>query len=107
MAFKNISVYELKEMMDRNEKFELLDIRENFERDIAHIGGLHMPMGQIGHRWMELDRNVPTVVYCHHGVRSLSLCRALSEQLQFTNLLNLVGGIHAWTSEIDPSLRDY
>ena len=46
------------------------------------------------------------VVYCHHGVRSLHAI-ALLRQLGFRNLLNLSGGIDAWTGDVDPSLPRY
>lgn len=107
MLYKNITVHELKAMRDRGDAFVLLDIREPFERELAHIGGLHLPMGQLGQRWNELERNLPIVIYCHHGVRSRAICQALSAQAGFENLYNLLGGIDAWSSEIDPNVPVY
>ncbi len=107
MQYKNISVQELKAMLDRGDDIELLDVRENYERDIVHIGGLHIPMGHLNERWFELDKEKKMVVYCHHGIRSASVCEALSQQVGFTNVFNLEGGIAAWTKEIDPNLAGY
>lgn len=107
MKYNDISVEELHKRIENGEEIELLDIRTNQERDLAHIGGYHLPMSQLQERWSELDKEKPLVVYCHHGIRSQAVCEALSEQAGFKNLYNLVGGIAAWSQRIDPKVNTY
>jgi rhodanese-related sulfurtransferase len=85
----------------------LVDVREPWEFQLAHIAGSkHVPMGEIPARVDELDRMHPTVVICHHGVRSLQVVAYL-QRLGFTNLHNLSGGIDAWSRQVDPSVPVY
>ena len=61
--------------------FVLLDCREPHEWTVAHIDGAsHIPMGDIPGRIQELDPDAPIVVYCHHGMRSLSVTQFLRER---------------------------
>jgi rhodanese-related sulfurtransferase len=93
----------------------LLDVREPFERDLAVIGvdlpvsELAIPMGEIPQRYREVavdggDR--PIVVYCHHGQRSMVVARWLAAR-GVPGLLNLDGGIDAWSARVDPSTPRY
>lgn len=85
----------------------LLDVREPWEFELAHIAGAqHIPMREIPQRVDEIDRSHPTVVICHHGVRSLQVV-AFLERMGYNNLHNLTGGIDAWSREVDPSVRVY
>ena len=89
------------------EDFVLLDIRESWELELARLdGALHIPMGEIPGRLDELDRDRAVVVMCHHGVRSRQVAMFL-EQSGFANVLNLTGGIDAWSAEIDPDVASY
>lgn len=85
----------------------LLDVREPGEWRFCHIAGaLHLPMNQLAQRLGELDRERETVVYCHHGIRSQLAARFLWEQ-GFTRVHNLVGGIDAWSIDVDPNMPRY
>ena len=85
----------------------LLDVREPWEWQTARIeGAQHLPMGQIPSSTEQLDRTRPTVVICHHGIRSLQVIAFLQRQ-GFDNLHNLQGGIDAWSREIDPQIPLY
>ena len=85
----------------------LVDVREPWEWDLARIdGALHIPMQQIPSRQDEIDRAHPTVVYCHHGVRSLQVV-AFLQRVGFTQLHNLAGGIDAWSREVDRDVPLY
>jgi len=57
-------------------------------------------------RWSEIPREQPVVVFCHTGVRSASLIDALRE-VGYTNLINMAGGIDAWSREVDSSVPRY
>jgi rhodanese-related sulfurtransferase len=89
------------------EKPLVLDVREPWEFALARIEGSdHMPMNQIPARVDEIDREHPTVVICHHGVRSMQVVAFLERQ-GFTNLHNLAGGIDAWSRKVDQSVPLY
>jgi rhodanese-related sulfurtransferase len=96
------------------EPLTLLDVREPFERDLATIppGGaveLAIPMGDIPARIDEVARVADerhVVVYCHHGHRSMVVARWLSAR-GVGGLLNLDGGIDAWSTDADPSTPRY
>jgi sulfur-carrier protein adenylyltransferase/sulfurtransferase len=102
-----ISVQELKRKMDASEAFELIDVREPFEFEMARIDGAKLiPLGEIGERADELQHEHPIVVHCHSGRRSAQAVRLLTQR-GFTNVYNLEGGIDAWSDLIDPSVPKY
>lgn len=83
----------------------VLDVREPFEWEEAQIAGsICMSMNQL-----QIDlipRDVPGLVVCHHGMRSMFVIKHL-RQLGFENLINLAGGIDAWSREVDDSIPRY
>jgi len=102
-----ISVQELKRKMDASEAFELIDVREPFEFEIARIDGAKLiPLGEIAERADELQREQPIVVHCHTGRRSAQAVQLL-KQSGFASVYNLEGGIDAWSDFIDPSVPKY
>lgn len=103
---KEITVSELKKMMDGNEDFQLIDVREEHETDIASIGGELIPMGDVFDKLDKISRDKKVVIYCRSGNRSGVITQALEAQ-GFKNVHNLKGGILAWSSEIDPSITKY
>jgi sulfur-carrier protein adenylyltransferase/sulfurtransferase len=102
-----ISVQQLKRKMDAREAFELIDVREPFEFEIARIDGAKLiPLGEIPERADELHREHTFIVHCHSGGRSGEAARLL-KQRGFANVFNLEGGIDAWSDFIDPSVPKY
>src|SRR5881296_2184190 len=102
-----ISVHELKRKTEAREAFELIDVREPFEYEIARIDGAKLiPLGEIADRTDELQREQPIVVHCHSGKRSAQAVRLL-QQRGFSNVYNLEGGIDAWSDQIDPTVPKY
>lgn len=101
---KEITAPELKRMLENGEKFELLDVREAYEVEVATIGGHWLPMSQLVDRLSEIPKDMPVVIHCRSGSRSCAVIDALSTRYGFTNLINLRGGILAWQAEVDPSL---
>jgi rhodanese-related sulfurtransferase len=106
---------ELRRRMDASESVVLLDVREPFERELAVIGtsspavDLAIPMGEIPSRYRDVTDNSgdwPIVVYCHHGQRSMVVARWLAAR-GISGLLNLDGGIDAWSARVDPSTPRY
>jgi Dinucleotide-utilizing enzymes involved in molybdopterin and thiamine biosynthesis family 2 len=106
-AIPGMSPHELKRRMDAGEPFELIDVREPFEYEIARIDGAKLiPLGEITERIQELEREQPIVVHCHSGMRSAQAARLL-QQRGFANVYNLEGGIDAWSDQIDPDVPKY
>lgn len=105
----DITVEEFKEKSDKGEKFFLLDVRQQFESDIASIGGHLIPLNDLPQRLDELpeDRNEEIIVYCRTGSRSYHAAEFLRENAGYTNVKNLIGGIYAWHDKIDPSVQKY
>jgi molybdopterin/thiamine biosynthesis adenylyltransferase/rhodanese-related sulfurtransferase/molybdopterin converting factor small subunit len=102
-----ISVVELKQKIDRGDKFMLLDVREPHEWQIAKIPGATLiPLGDLPKRVNELDSSVEIVAQCRSGVRSGKACDFL-RQAGFKKVKNLTGGILAWSDQVDPSVPKY
>jgi len=106
-AMKEISVQELKEMMDNHEDFQLIDVREDFEYEMSNLGGKLIPLGGILIEADQVAKDKPVVVMCRSGRRSAAAIMQLEQQFGFTNLANLQGGILAWAEDIDPSIEVY
>lgn len=106
MAFRQMSPEELRQSLESGEKLRLLDVREPWEFEHAHLpGSTLIPLGELLDRHDELDPAEPLVVLCHHGVRSMHAI-GLLRSLGFTELFNLRGGIDAY-SDVDPSIPRY
>jgi sulfur-carrier protein adenylyltransferase/sulfurtransferase len=102
-----ITPQELKRRLDAGETVTVLDVREPWERAIASLTGtVNIALNDIPARLQELDRGAELVVMCKVGGRSRRAAEYLSAQ-GFERVANLVGGIDAWTSEIDPTLPTY
>lgn len=101
---KELSVTELKKMMDAYEDFQLIDVREEHEAEAANIGGILIPMGTVMDHLDEIAKDKKVVVHCRSGKRSATVIQALEQQHGYTNLYNLKGGIMAYAAEIDPTL---
>lgn len=102
-----IDVEAYQEMRKGGTPHALLDVREEWELEIAAIDGrLHIPLGEIPDRLAELPKDVPIVVICHHGGRSAHAMMFLRRN-GFDQAINLEGGIDAWARYIDPSMKVY
>ena len=85
----------------------LLDVREAWEVETAAVAGATcIPMGQVPTRLAELDRDRPILVMCHHGGRSAKVAYLL-ERSGFREVINLAGGIDAWSEQVDPGVARY
>ena len=105
---QEITVIELKERMDAGDEIQLIDVREPNEYAFAKIeGAKHIPLGEIIQRMSEIDESKDTVVHCRSGVRSANAIQALQRAGFQGNLSNLVGGILAWSDQVDPSVPKY
>ena len=102
---KEITALELKTWMDEGKNIQLIDVREDYERDVSNIGGDHIPMGEIMNKTEEVDRNKEVVVYCRSGGRSGAIVQQLGSILGADNIYNLKGGMQGWKAAVDPSIQ--
>ena len=105
-ALPEISVEELKKRLDERGAFDLIDVREPHEYEIARIQGSKLiPLGTLPQRLAELDRSREYLVHCKMGGRSAKAVKLLREQGY--KATNIAGGITAWSERIDPSVPTY
>lgn len=103
-----ITATELKQRLDSGDNIQILDVREADEVAIAKLPtSIHIPLGQVVGRMAEIDPARETVVHCKMGGRSAKAIEALKRSGFKGNLINLKGGITAWSNEVDPSVPKY
>ena len=103
---KQISAPELAAWLSdaAREKPVLLDVREPWEFERARIEGAQLvPMREVPARLEEIEQGRPVVAICHHGGRSMQVALFL-EKSGDDNVLNLVGGVDAWSRTVDPAV---
>ena len=98
---EEIDVEELKVWMAEGREFQLLDVREGWERAMAKIDSLHVPVRELLTPDSDLsayglEQDKPLVIYCASGGRSLMATRELKTRSEFPTILSLQGGIGAW-----------
>ncbi|MCU0369736.1 MAG: ThiF family adenylyltransferase [Cyclobacteriaceae bacterium] len=106
-AMKEVTVQELKAMMDSGADFQLIDVREPHEYDICNLGGELIPQGEIPHQVERVSKDKKVILQCRSGARSGNMVQWLEKNHGFTNLYNLKGGILAWAREIDTTMPTY
>ena len=104
---KSVTVQELKEMMDNNEDFKLIDVREQNEYDFVNLGAELIPVSEVPANIDKFPKDKKVIVHCRSGARSANVILALEAQFAYDNLYNLTGGILAWSDHIDPSKPKY
>jgi adenylyltransferase/sulfurtransferase len=101
-----LTVKELKRRIDAGEDAYILDVREPYEYRIANIGGKLIPQNEVPNRLAEIDREREVIVHCRSGSRSQRIAEFL-KQVGYLRVVNLAGGILAWSDEIDPRVQKY
>jgi sulfur-carrier protein adenylyltransferase/sulfurtransferase len=104
---KEVTVQELKQLMDNGTDHQLIDVREQYEYEIVNIGGELVPLGTIEDSLDKFRSDKRVVMLCRSGVRSARAIETLERKYGFSNLYNLKGGVLAWVDEIDPNLPKY
>lgn len=104
LGMKEVTVQELKALLDSQADFQLIDVRELYEFEQANIGGEHIPMADVPHNINRIQTSKQVVIHCRSGGRSGNIIQWLEKNHGFDNLYNLKGGILAWAKEIDPLL---
>ena len=107
MTDLTIDVQELYEMMEKGEKVLLLDVREENEFQFCKISGsLNVPLTLLVQSLDKVDTGQFVVTVCHHGHRSLKAALILKE-FGVQNVKSLSGGVDAWSTHIDPTVKRY
>ncbi len=102
-----IDPVEVKKWIDEKRDFVLIDVREPHEYQICKIDAAKLiPLGQVPNRLGEIDKNAQIVVHCKSGARSAKAQKAMQEA-GFGNVLNMKGGILAWSDKVDPRVPKY
>jgi rhodanese-related sulfurtransferase len=102
---KHITTFELKEKMDRNENFQLVDTREAEKYEECHIeGAINIPQIDLPEKSHLISNEIPVIIYCMYGVKSQAPYLYLTEKLKYRNIFVLEGGIYQWATDIDPTL---
>ena len=99
----DISVEDLKKLRDDGADFLLIDVREEREYAVGHIGGQLIPLATLPDRLGELDKGLHIVVQCRSGGRSANAVNLMRAN-GFENTWNVQGGILAWIERIDSSV---
>ena len=102
---KEVTVDELKSMMDNKEDFQLIDVREAYEYENANLGATLIPLNTIINQPEQIIKTGKTIIHCRSGARSAAAIQQLEIKYGLTNLYNLKGGILAWSKQIDQSLK--
>ena len=103
----DITVEELKQMLDRKDDFLLVDVRNPDEFAVCKItGSKKLPLPKFPDQFNELPKDKLVVLHCHHGGRSMRALQFLRAQ-GYTKLKNVAGGISAWAERIDTNLPQY
>ena len=94
---KSIDTVTLKEWLENaTENTHLVDVREDFERSIHHVGGIHIPLNNILERSIEIPNSGNIIFYCSGGVRSAYAIEQLTNHPNFKNFYNLEFGLKDW-----------
>ncbi|TAH25502.1 MAG: hypothetical protein EAZ07_06880 [Cytophagales bacterium] len=105
---EEISVYELSQWIDNRIPFQLIDVREAWERDIALLPSIHIPLNTLLNNLGNLKLDTPIVFYCHHGIRSKEALRIAKNNIpHLIKVSSLKDGIDAWSREVDSMIARY
>jgi rhodanese-related sulfurtransferase len=106
---QEISPHELAAHLENGDPVELIDVRQPWENELARLPSSKLiPLNELPRRVQEISAEASrvVVVYCHHGIRSLSAAVYLT-QVGVPHVRSLAGGIDAWSCEIDPAVPRY
>ena len=101
---REISPSEVNRLMVEGARIQIIDVREPFEYELINIGGLNLPLSALEKKAGIIKKEIPVVIHCKSGQRSAQAIRQL-QQMGFTNLMNMKGGLIGWQKEVDEGLR--
>jgi rhodanese-related sulfurtransferase len=99
---EDITVNELKERLEKGEKFHFFDVREEWEYEEDNLGANNIPLGELDHQLEQLAgiKHEEIVVHCRSGARSGN-AKKFMETKGFTKVRNVLGGIVAFRALTD------
>lgn len=107
-VLEEITATELSELIKNDREVQIIDVREPFEVEIAEIPNTKLiPHGEVVKRAKEIDQSRTAIIHCKAGGRSAKAITALQESGYKGKLLNLKGGITAWSDEVDANVPKY
>jgi molybdopterin/thiamine biosynthesis adenylyltransferase/rhodanese-related sulfurtransferase len=107
VATGDIDPVEVKARLDRGDDIQLIDVREVFEHQICNIPQAKLiPLGELPKRLSEIDPAREVVVHCKMGGRSAKAADLLRAN-GYSKVLNMTGGILAWSDKVDPKMPKY
>lgn len=102
-----VSIEEAARLLSAAKPPVLIDVRELKEWDTCRIPHAKLiPMGDVPDRLSEIPKDVPVLVQCHHGGRSLRVTQFLRSK-GYRKVSNIKGGIEAWSLKIDKTVARY
>lgn len=104
---REITVLELKQWKEEGKDFQLIDVREQFEYEMSNIEGENIPLSGVLIEADKISKDKPVIMQCRSGARSAAALMQLEQNLGYTNLYNLKGGILAWAAEVEPGMKVY
>ena len=105
---EEITAAELSELIKNDREVQVIDVREPYEAEIARIPQARLiPLAEVVNRAKEIDPSRAAILHCKGGVRSAKAIAALKENGFTGRLINLKGGITAWSDEVDPTVPKY
>ena len=107
MSIQHLSVVEVAALLAGADAPIIIDVREPWEYDIAHLpASTSIPLNTLPTRASELDPAQSYALLCHHGMRSEMAANWLLQH-GFTRLINIDGGIDAWSTDVDATVPRY
>tara|TARA_B100001123_G_C14981833_1_gene895949 strand:- start:149 stop:481 length:333 start_codon:yes stop_codon:yes gene_type:complete len=102
-----ITVQELKKLRDFNKNIQIIDVRDDSERQHVSIKGTkHIKLSELASRFSEINHDENIFVMCHNGIRSQVAVKWLKSK-GCNYAVNVLGGIDAWSALIDKTLKRY
>ncbi|MDQ3088471.1 MAG: rhodanese-like domain-containing protein, partial [Acidobacteriota bacterium] len=107
-VLEEITATELSELIKKDREVQIIDVREPHEFEIAKIPQTKLiPLGEIVKRAKEIDSSRTAILHCKGGVRSAKAIEELKKEGFSGRLINLKGGIAAWSDEVDSTVPKY
>lgn len=107
MANIEITPREVKQRLDRGDKFLFIDVREPWENSVSSIDGAKLiPLREVPTHLAEFEQSEDVIFFCHHGMRSLDAAAWVRSQ-GIQGARSMAGGIARWSAEIDSRVPLY
>lgn len=96
---KTINAKEFKNLLKKNNNFQIIDIREPYEYEDGALTNENIPLDKMMSSLNKIQRNRPVIIYCQSGKRSSAIIYMLEKEYKLENLYNLEGGYNAIMQE--------